>query len=51
MGFGKWIEIGFLCIKIAKNIDPACGSGSLLLKAEKVPGRHAMHNFCQKTNR
>lgn len=29
----------FYCIKISRNIDPACGSGSLLLKVEKVLGK------------
>ena len=28
----------FYCIKISRNIDPACGSGSLLLKAAKILG-------------
>ena len=32
------------CIKISRNIDPACGSGSLLLKAEKVLGKDAIRN-------
>ena len=27
------------CIKISRNIDPACGSGSLLLKAAKILGK------------
>ena len=37
---------------INKVYDPACGSGSLLLKAEKVLGRHAVHNgfFGQEIN-
>ncbi|HIR34686.1 MAG TPA: type I restriction-modification system subunit M [Candidatus Faecimorpha stercoravium] len=30
--------------EINKVYDPACGSGSLLLKAEKVLGRHAIRN-------
>lgn len=30
------------CIKISRNIDPACGSGSLLLKAVKVLGKDAV---------
>ena len=30
--------------EINKVYDPACGSGSLLLKAEKVLGRDAIHN-------
>lgn len=40
------------CIKISRNIDPACGSGSLLLKAEKVLGRDAVRNgfFGQEIN-
>lgn len=33
-----------LCIKDNVLIDPACGSGSLLLKAEKVLGRDAVRN-------
>ena len=32
------------CIKDYVFIDPACGSGSLLLKAEKVLGRDAVRN-------
>ncbi len=32
----------FLCIKSSVYIDPACGSGSLLLKAEKVLGKDAV---------
>lgn len=32
------------CIKDNVLIDPACGSGSLLLKAEKVLGRDAVRN-------
>ena len=32
------------CIKDCVLIDPACGSGSLLLKAEKVLGREAVRN-------
>jgi len=41
-----------VCIKIGRNIDPACGSGSLLLKAEKVLGRDAIRNgfFGQEIN-
>lgn len=31
-----------VCIKDGKNIDPACGSGSLLLKAEKILGKDAV---------
>ena len=40
----------FDCIKGGKSIDPACGSGSMLLKAKKVLGRHAIRNgfFGQK---
>lgn len=34
----------FLCIKDCVLIDPACGSGSLLLKAEKVLGRDKVRN-------
>ena len=30
--------------EINKVYDPACGSGSLLLKAEKVLGREAVRN-------
>ncbi len=30
--------------EISKVYDPACGSGSLLLKAEKVPGKDAVRN-------
>ena len=26
MGFGKWIEIDFFCIKISRNMDPTCGA-------------------------
>ena len=33
-----------VCIKVSVFIDPACGSGSLLLKAEKVLGRDAVRN-------
>lgn len=32
------------CIKYLKLVDPACGSGSLLLKAEKVLGKDAIRN-------
>ena len=32
------------CIKLDTATDPACGSGSLLLKAEKVLGRDAVRN-------
>jgi type I restriction enzyme M protein len=32
----------FLCIKVALVTDPACGSGSLLLKALKVLGKDAV---------
>ena len=32
----------FYCIKISRNIDPACGSGSLLLKAIDVLGKDAV---------
>ena len=40
------------CIKDYVFIDPACGSGSLLLKAEKVLGRDAIRNgfFGQEIN-
>lgn len=40
------------CIKDYVFIDPACGSGSLLLKAEKVLGREAVRNgfFGQEIN-
>ena len=40
------------CIKKGTAIDPACGSGSLLLKAEKVLGRDAVRNgfFGQEIN-
>ena len=34
----------FLCIKVALVTDPACGSGSLLLKAEKILGHDAIRN-------
>lgn len=42
----------FSCIKDVTLIDPACGSGSLLLKAEKVLGREAVRNgfFGQEIN-
>lgn len=42
----------FLCIKDNVLIDPACGSGSLLLKAEKVLGKEAVLNgfFGQEIN-
>ena len=33
-----------LCIKDSVFIDPACGSGSLLLKAEKILGKDAIRN-------
>jgi len=33
-----------VCIKDSVRIDPACGSGSLLLKAEKVLGKDAVRN-------
>lgn len=38
--------------EINKVYDPACGSGSLLLKAEKVLGKHAVRNgfFGQEIN-
>ncbi len=38
--------------EINKVYDPACGSGSLLLKAEKVLGKHAIRNgfFGQEIN-
>ena len=32
----------YFCIKLGTNIDPACGSGSLLLKAVKVLGKDAV---------
>ena len=40
------------CINFGAATDPACGSGSLLLKAEKVLGRHAIRNgfFGQEIN-
>ena len=40
------------CITFGTAIDPACGSGSLLLKAEKVLGRDAVRNgfFGQEIN-
>ena len=40
------------CIKYLKVGDPACGSGSLLLKAEKILGRDAVRNgfFGQEIN-
>ena len=40
------------CIKYLKVVDPACGSGSLLLKAEKILGRDAIRNgfFGQEIN-
>ena len=40
------------CIKDGMKIDPACGSGSLLLKAEKVLGKDAIRNgfFGQEIN-
>ena len=34
----------FFCIKDKVLIDPACGSGSLLLKAEKILGKDAIRN-------
>ena len=34
----------FFCIKVALVTDPACGSGSLLLKAEKILGHDAIRN-------
>ena len=42
----------FLCIKVALVTDPACGSGSLLLKAEKVLGHNSVRNgfFGQEIN-
>jgi len=41
-----------VCIKDGIFIDPACGSGSLLLKAEKILGRDAIRNgfFGQEIN-
>ena len=41
-----------VCIKDSVFIDPACGSGSLLLKAEKVLGHDAVRNgfFGQEIN-
>lgn len=38
--------------EVNKVYDPACGSGSLLLKAEKVLGKHAVRNgfFGQEVN-
>jgi hypothetical protein len=42
---GFWADRTYwLCIKDNVLIDPACGSGSLLLKAEKVLGRDAVRN-------
>ena len=40
------------CIKDSVLLDPACGSGSLLLKAEKVLGRQGVHTgyFGQEIN-
>ena len=40
------------CIKFATKIDPACGSGSLLLKAQQVLGTQAVRNgfFGQEIN-
>ena len=32
------------CIKVGVLIDPACGSGSLLLKAEKILGKNAIRS-------
>lgn len=32
------------CIILVTAIDPACGSGSLLLKAEKILGKDAIQN-------
>ena len=32
------------CINFVRATDPACGSGSLLLKAEKVLGKDAIRN-------
>ena len=42
----------FYCIKICIHIDPACGSGSLLLKAEKILGRDGVRTgyFGQEIN-
>ena len=44
--------IPLCCIIYRTATDPACGSGSLLLKAEKVLGRHAIRNgfFGQEIN-
>ena len=40
------------CIKYSVGIDPACGSGSLLLKAEKILGKDQIRNgfFGQEIN-
>ncbi len=40
------------CIKMSKNIDPACGSGSLLLKAEGILGKNNIREgyFGQEIN-
>ena len=40
------------CIKISRNIDPACGSGSLLLKFAKILGRENVRQgfFGQEIN-
>ena len=45
-------DVGLDCIKYLKLGDPACGSGSLLLKAEKVLGHDAVRNgfFGQEIN-
>lgn len=44
--------LSLCCIKLDTATDPACGSGSLLLKAEKVLGRDAVRNgfFGQEIN-
>jgi type I restriction enzyme M protein len=38
------ISAPLCCIKLDTATDPACGSGSLLLKAEKVLGKDAVRN-------
>ena len=44
MGFQIFLWELCVCIKYLSLGDPACGSGSLLLKAEKVLGRDAVRN-------
>ena len=48
----RYLDVNGLGIKDCVLIDPACGSGSLLLKAEKVLGREGVRNgfFGQEIN-